>query len=368
MSSVVCTNCGRPYPDQGAPYRCPVCTGLYDFKTFPEFDPAQIDRTQPGIWRYQHVFGLPPGAPIVSLGEGGTPLVELKAFGKRVLFKLEFTNPTGSFKDRGSLVLLSFLCSRGVKEAVEDSSGNAGASFAAYAARAGVKATVYVPEAASGPKRRQIAAYGAAIVAVPGPRSKAAESVRKAAQGETAYCSHAYLPYNLPGYATLAYELVEQLGAAPGTVVCPAGQGGQLLGLARGFDALRKAGKIPKIPRLLGVQAEACAPMWALATYGPQGLGWMAGMSSFTEGETVAEGIRVRNPLRGDAVIQAVQASGGTWVSVPEEKILPGRDELARRGLYVEPTSGIVWPALEAGELDEPIVAILTGSGLKSSI
>jgi threonine synthase len=317
-----------------------------------------------GIWRFRHAFGLPENAPPVSLGEGDTPLVWAEAFGLQVAFKLEYLNPTGSFKDRGSATLISFLCSRGATAAVEDSSGNAGASFAAYAARAGLKARVFLPESASGPKRKQIEAYGAEVNPVPGPRSNAAEAVRQAASQDAVYASHAFLPFNLPGYATAAYELVEQLGQAPGTIVCPAGQGGLLLGMSRGFAELQTAGAIPAVPVFIGVQARACAPFWAVSSYGAEGLAWV------TEGETLAEGVRVRYPLRGDAVLQAVESSGGRFIAVDEEDILPGRDQISRRGFYVEATSAIVWSALSqiTGEAAEPVVAILTGSGLKASI
>jgi threonine synthase len=220
---------------------------------------------------------------------------------------------------------------------------------------------VFVPDSAAGPKRAQIEAYGAQLVRVMGPRSNAAEAVRQAAGRGAVYASHAYLPFNLPGYATLAFELVEQLNDRPGTVVVPVGQGGLILGLARGFAALREAGIIPQIPQLFGVQARACAPFWALATYGPPGLGWVA------EAETLAEGIRVRHPVRGDAVFQAVEASQGGFLAVDEREILPARDELAQQGFYVEPTSAVVWPALAQlpGDTPMPVVAVLTGSGFK---
>jgi threonine synthase len=221
---------------------------------------------------------------------------------------------------------------------------------------------VFVPEAASGPKRSQIAAYGAEVVSVPGPRTNAAEAVRRAAEAGAIYASHAYLPFNIPGYATLAYELVEQLGDTAFSVVFPTGQGGLLLGVQRGFEALWKAGRIQQMPKLVGVQARACAPLWALSAYGPAGLQWIS------EGQTVAEGIRVRYPVRGDAVVRAVEETGGMFVAVDEEDILVGRDELARQGFYVENTSAVVWKAIQAirGKVPEPIVAVLTGSGLKN--
>jgi len=360
--NIICTNCRRPYPETGAPYRCPKCHGLYDFAVWPAYVPPDATYA-PGIWRYRAAFGLPDTAPLISLGEGNTPLVWANAYGRQIAFKCEMQNPSGSFKDRGAATLVSFLCARKVNEAIEDSSGNAGAAFAAYAARAGLRARVFVPEAASGPKRRQIAAYGAQVVNVPGPRSNAAEAVRQEAETGIVYASHASLPFNLPGYATLAYEIVEQLGRAPGTLILPAGQGGLLLGAARGFAALRTAGRISQTPHIVGVQARACAPLWALSEYGPAGLQWV------TETATAAEGVRVHHPLRGDAVLAAVEASGGKLIAVEEPAILPGRDELASRGFYVEPTSAIVWDALAqlGQELADPVVVVLTGSGLKSS-
>ncbi len=362
IAKIICTNCHRPYPETGIPYKCPTCGGIFDMPVLPSFDPAQVDATQPGIWRYRHAFGLPENARGVTLGEGDTPLVWAEAFGKQVAFKLESLNPTGSHKDRGVALLASFLQSQGVAEAVEDSSGNAGASFAAYATRAGIKARIFIPDYASGPKRNQIAAYGAELVRVLGRRSDVAEAVRRAADGGAIYASHAYLPHLLPGFATLAYELVEQLGTAPGTILLPAGHGILLLGLARGFENLKRAGVIAQIPRLVGVQALNCAPLWAVNAHGQAGLGWV------TEGETVAEGVRVSNPIRGDAVLTAIRASQGTILAAPEENILPGRNELARRGFYVEPTSAIVWDALGQiiAQAPEPVIVILTGSGLKS--
>jgi threonine synthase len=363
MDNIRCTNCHSPYPDRGVPFRCPKCGGLFDYAVISPFDPNQIDASQPGIWRYRSTFGLPKDAPTVTLGEGQTPLVWAEVHRRRVAFKLEFLNPSGSFKDRGSALLVSFLASRKVKTAVEDSSGNAGASFAAYAARAGIRARVFVPESAAGPKRFQIEAYGAEVLPVPGPRSNAAQAVVQAAQKGAAYASHAYLPFNLPGYATVAYEIFNQLGQTPGTIVLPTGQGGLLLGANRGFAELKRAGLIQQAPRMVGVQARSCAPLWAVSSYGPNSLSWVS------EAPTLAEGVRVLHPLRGDAVLNAVEASKGFFLAIEEQDILPGRNQLARRGFYVEPTSALVWAALDQAmdRLVDPVFVLLTGSGLKYS-
>jgi threonine synthase len=300
---------------------------------------------------------------LISLGEGDTPLIADRVNGREVFFKCEFLNPTGSFKDRGTAILISSLKAAGVEEAVEDSSGNAGASFAAYAARAGIRARIFVPDYASGPKRAQIEIYGAKLVRILGPRSETTAAVLREADAGAVYGSHAYLPQGLAGIATVAFELVEALGQAPGALVVPVGQGTLLLGAQLGFQALRKAGRIDTLPRLIGVQAQACAPLWMVHTAGA------AGLEMIREGDTLAEGIRILRPLRGDKVLRAIEATDGTIVAVEEHEIQGGLEALAGRGMLVEPTSAVVWPALlsELDALLDPIVVILTGSGFKTS-
>jgi threonine synthase len=358
---IFCTDCGYAFLSEGILYRCPVCGGLFDYRGAFQFNLAKVDRSQPGIWRYRQAFSFPSELTPVSLGEGNTPLIWVSIFNRQIALKCEFANPSGSFKDRGSALIASWLRWHGVTEAVEDSSGNAGASFAAYAARAGIKARIFVPDTASGPKRKQIEAYGAELVSISGSRAEVSDAVRRVAESGAVYASHAYLPINLPGYATAAYEITEQLGQMPGTVVVPAGQGGLLLGLSRGFDALRIDNQLAGRPRMIGVQAKACAPLWLLHAAGNED------MAPGRQHLTLAEGVEVRNPLRKNAVLQAVGISGGSICVVEENDILPARDALARLGFYVEPTSAIVWAAL-AGMVDiwpDPVVVILTGSGLK---
>ena len=360
MTSFCCTRCGLPYPDQGIPYLCPGCGGVFDLSGVPEFLLEQVDLRLPGMWRYRQVFGLPPNAPLVSLGEGSTPLLPVEYEGRTAWLKLESLNPTGSYKDRGSAVLLSQLAARGVLEAVEDSSGNAGASFAAYAARAGVRARVFVPESASGPKRSQIEAYGAELVCVPGPRSAAAAAVLEEVRRGTVYGSHAFLPFGLPGIATIAFEILEQLGRVPGTVIAPVGHGGLLLGLMHGFLALQQVG-IGAAPYFVGVQAMACSPVWVGYTSG------LAAITQAMEGPTVAEGVRVRWPVRAEAILRLLQRVPGEILAIEEADILPAYAEMARAGFHVEPTSSLVWAAHRQvfGKVPEPIALILSGSGLK---
>lgn len=321
----------------------------------------RVEPALPGIYRYQHALERFDGAPVVSLGEGNTPLVWEIYEGRPVGLKLESLNPSGSYKDRASAITVSQLLGRGVSQAVEDSSGNAGASFAAYAARGKLKARVFVPESASGPKRAQIVTYGAELVCIPGPRSAAAQAVLREAEAGAVYASHAFLPFGLPGIATIAYELWEHLGAAPGTVITPVGHGGLLLGIVRGFAALKKKKLIDRIPFYVGVQAAACAP--AVAAFN-QGLESMAAVE---EGSTLAEGVRVRHPVRIYALVDEIAKDNGQFIAVQEHEITTAYQDLARRGFHVEPTSAIVWSALGKvfQHVPQPIVLILSGAGLK---
>lgn len=362
MPAVHCTDCGNLYPVQSVPHVCPLCGGVFDFDGPPDFSDILIDPSQPGMWRYQHAFSLGEYAPQITLGEGSTPLLWEDRAGSQIALKLESLNPTGSYKDRGSAVLVSQLLGRGVDRAVEDSSGNAGASFAAYAARAGMRSRIFVPESASGPKRLQIERYGAELVRVPGPRSEAARAVLEEVKRGEVYASHAYLPFGLAGIATIAYEIWEQLNRySPACLVAPVGHGGLLLGIRRGFAALKAAGLIAKEPYYVGVQAAACDPVVRAFERG------MDAVADAGEGQTLAEGVRVRAPVRARALIEEIPPEKGCFLAIPEFEIEPAYRELGQRGVFVEPTSALAWAGLKHFDRNQsgPIVVVLTGLGLK---
>ena len=362
MGNVRCVNCDRGYPESGVPYLCPHCNGIFDYSSLPTFTKHLVEDQLPGIWRFRQFFDLFDNAPIVTLGEGNTPLVWDECCGKKIGYKLESLNPTGSYKDRGTAVLVSQLLARGVRLAVEDSSGNAGASFAAYAARTGLTAEIYVPEKASGPKRDQIIAFGANLICVPGPRSAAAAAVLERASKGVAYASHAYLPFGMGGIASIAYELWEELGDFSGSVVAPVGHGSLLLGIIRGFQSLLAGGYLTKMPFFVGVQADKCAPVYQTSVTDTDVI------QEVEEGETLAEGVRVRNPIRGISLIKEVKAFEGAFVAVEEKLLVESYKELGLRGVYVEPTSALVWGAVKElyERLPEPIILIMSGSGLKN--
>lgn len=358
-----CRDCNQPFPIAEFPHRCPICGGLFGFKEGLKFDPRDVDPHLPGIWRYRSGFSLPDQAPLITLGEGNTPLVWTEAFGKQVGFKLESLNPTGSFKDRGSAVLLSWLLAAGIKEAVEDSSGNAGASFAAYASRAGVAGKIFIPDSASGPKRSQIESYGSQVIPVPGARSKAAEAVLQEVDQGTVYASHAYLPHGTAGVATIAYELMDDLGGAPGTVLIPVGHGSLLLGIWLGFKALVRSGVIPHLPRIVGIQAAAIAPLFQAFQAGDED------HSIHPEGRTLAAGVAIADPFHGAQVLAAVRESEGVLLQVEEDRIKSAHRSLAEQGIYAELTSGLVWDGLRQlpETMPDPVVCVISGHGLKSA-
>ena len=232
--------------------------------------PALSDSTRMGIWKYRPVLCVAESVEDLSLGEGETPIVPLKRWGaeeglQRVFAKLEYMAPTGSFKDRGAAAVIATLAAQGVSAIVEDSSGNAGAAMAAYAARAGLQAQIFVPESAPLAKRAQIAGYGAEVVVVSGSREDVAAAARAAAAAEdVAYASHARHPAFVEGTKTFGYEMASELrGDPPDHVIFPVGNGGLLLGLWKAYRELEAAGFEVLLPKLHAVQARACAPLAA---------------------------------------------------------------------------------------------------------
>jgi threonine synthase len=323
----------------------------------------QIDTADASLWRYRAALAL-GGPPRVSLGEGWTPLVTCDWDGAAIGFKLESQMPTGSFKDRGTAVMLNHLLEVGVGPIHEDSSGNAGSSIATYATAAGIPCRIFVPATAPRGKVVQIAASGAAVEAILGTR-QAVTDAALAATGDSFYASHNWQPFFIEGTKTLAYELWEQLGfAVPDNVLVPTGYGSNILGLERGFDELMRRGEIARMPRLFAVQAANCAAFAAA---------W-CGDAAFSPQPTMADGIATAKPVRTAEVLAALRRARGGVVAVPEDAIAPALRRLGRLGLYVEPTSATVGAALSRLLADgttispgETTVAVITGHGLKAA-
>ncbi len=362
-----CQSCGAAHDVTQPIWACP-CGGLLDVEKPAAFPWETMQRRPAGLWRYREALALPAEARPVSLGEVRTPLLPVDDPRSRLHLKLDFLFPTGSFKDRGAAVMLTQARYLGVSKVVEDSSGNAGAAVAAYAAAAGMAATIYVPASAPAAKIAQIAAYGAQLVRVPGARAATTAAVQAEA-AHTYYASHVWNPFFLEGVQTVAFEIWEQLGqAAPDWVITPVGHGTMLLGLFLGFRHLLRAGLIPTLPRIVGVQAAAVAPLVAaLAQPAPA-------LPAIVASDTLADGIAITQPLRWRQILAAVRAAQGQLVAVSEDEIRQATQRWARRGLLMEPTSATALAAYDSlsrrglFESTAIVVAPITGSGVKSAL
>ena len=365
MARFRCPACGMAYPADRPLWHCD-CGGPLDLEPGQGLRRSDIDADDASLWRYRAALALKE-SPRVSLGEGWTPLVTRHWDGVPVRFKLESQMPTGSFKDRGTAVMLNHLLQVGVGPIHEDSSGNAGSSIATYAAAAGLRCRIYVPASAPRGKVVQIAAAGAEVRAIPGTREAVTEAAL-AAIGESFYASHNWHPYFIEGTKTLAYELWEQLGfAVPDNILVPTGYGSNILGLDRGFDELIRQGEIARRPRLFAIQAENCSALAAA---------WAVGAADyvpFTPTATIADGIATVKPVRTAEVLAALRRSGGGVVTVPEAEIGPALKTLGRLGLFVEPTAATASAALSrllrdrTIRPDETTIVVLTGHGLKAT-
>ena len=362
----LCKECNTTYKISPLRYQCDCGSPLTLEKNASRR--YEWDTTTNSLWRYRETLPISSDTEIVTLGEGMTPLIPLNSTEKLEHYmKLDYLCPTGSYKDRGASVLLTHLKALGVKEVVEDSSGNAGAAIAAYSARAGIRCTIYCPESTSKGKLRQISAYGAELKLVPGNRMATSEAVQQAAEN-TCYASHNWNPFFLEGTKTIAYEITEQLGGnVPTHVICPVGFGSIYLGLYLGFQEQYEMGIIDRPPRLLGVQPATCCPIYnAYIDKTPTILRMPQ------TGQTLAEGITAELPVRGEMILEAIHWTNGAFTAVDDTDIKVGMKTFAEKGIYVEPTSAVVIKGYEkfkeAGIIREGdvTVSILTGIGLKA--
>jgi threonine synthase len=313
----------------------------------------------PLIERYGERLSLEPDDPVVSLNEGSTPLIEAERLserlGVRAYLKFEGANPTGSFKDRGMTVAVSRAKGRGAEAVICASTGNTAASAAAYAARAGLRGAVIVPEGkiAIG-KLAQALMHGARVIALQGNFDDALRIVRDLAQKHPIELVNSVNPFRIEGQKTAAFEVVEELGEAPGALAIPVGNAGNVTAYWRGFEELGVA------PVVYGFQAEGAAPLVDGAPVAAP--------------ETVASAIRIGNPARWEEAMAAFTASRGRVAAVSDEQILDAYRWLASsEGVFCEPASaasvaGLLahgLPVAEGAAPPESVVCVLTGHGLK---
>ncbi|MQF65448.1 pyridoxal-phosphate dependent enzyme, partial [SAR202 cluster bacterium AC-409-J13_OGT_754m] len=344
-TSFICIKCNKTQPSSVQDILCHRCNHPMDLES-PHASPPH---------------------PLISLGEGSTPIVQLESIGKRLdltnLFaKLEYQNPTGSFKDRGAALLVSELKSKGVEHIAEDSSGNAGASIAAYCARAGIKASIFVPSEAPQAKVEQISFYGADIIKISGGRQAVANACQEYCMNNgIVYASHNLNPYFLEGTVSFGEEIIHQMHPQPSQILFPVGNGSLLIGTWKAYMRLHDSSYI-KVPGLHAIQSINCMPIVSAfkgAHYNP----------SENASNTIAGGIAVQSPPRLQQCLSAIKETKGVALAVEEASIKRWQTALAQdEGVFVEPTSAAVMAGLEVLiaetliDPDEPILVALTGS------
>jgi len=358
---LICQSCGEEYKSSEPVWRC-ICGGLLTLDFQARFPLDKIKKRKPTLWRYREALPITHDQHIISFDEGFTPLVEDIFWGKKVLLKQDHLFPSGSYKDRGASVLVSKIHELGIKKVVEDSSGNAGAAIAAYCAKANIHCHIYVPEKTTPEKLMQIKQYGAHLYKIPGSREETANIALQEAQ-TTYYASHYWNPYFFHGTKTYIFEVVEQLGwNIPDILFIPVGNGTLLIGSYIGLKELQQENIIDRLPRIIGVQAENCAPLenaWKKQRKIPL----FQAMK-----ETIAEGIAIANPTRAKEILHAVKETNGDIISVTEKEILDALDYTRRKGFYVEPTSAAAIAGFKKSftRKNDLVVVPLTGHGLKT--
>jgi threonine synthase len=310
------------------------------------------------IHRYGNLLDLPAHSKTISLLEGNTPLIPMPRLGKELgcelYVKFEGLNPTGSFKDRGMTAAISEAVGRGVETVICASTGNTAASAAAYAARAGLRAIVLIPEGkvAIG-KLAGAVAYGAEVIQVQGSFDDALSMVVEITQKTSIALVNSINPFRIEGQKTAAFEICDSLSNAPDWLCLPVGNAGNITSYWAGFKQYQKG-----LPQVLGVQAAGAAPLV---------LG-----HPVDKPETIATAIRIGRPARGEYALEAAQESRGKLIAVSDEEILSAQKVLAGEGIWVEPASAAGLAGLiaesERGSLNakgKRVVVVCTGHGLK---
>ena len=358
----ICKRCGQNYDDSFEGWNC-QCGGSLWLDWEVEFSRNDIRENDFSLWRYDKAFPIKSENIISTFGEGLTPLIKHSWDGIDVYFKNDALMPTGSFKDRGVAMMINYFALKGVKNITEDSSGNAGASVAEYAAKAGMECNIFVPHGTSEGKVAQVISSGARLHKILGPREKTAQAAQSYTGG--VYASHNWNPYFIEGVKSIAYEIWEQLGfVAPDNIICPVGNGSIALGLVQGFQELLDNSEVKSLPKVYGVEPHNSNGIYR-KFYGLD--------EDFQAEPTIAEGIALRYSSKGDEVVKAIVQSKGEMVEVKEGEIIEALIKISKKGYFIEPTSAAAFAGasnlIKKGKLagNENTVIIISGNGLKAS-
>ena len=382
LKAIYCTKCGAIYDPNKINTVCPKCGGVlyadYDIEHAKILTNRDLLRKRPrslGLWRFMELLPVREGRNVIFLGEGATPLIKARRLseilGLRNLYiKDESLNPTGTFKARGLSVAVSKALELGIRKVGMPSSGNAGAALALYAARAGIKAIIYVPKDTPKTMLTEIMMYGAELRLVDGTIADAGRELSKVKDVEGIFdMSTMKEPYRLEGKKTMGYEIAEDLDwVAPDVVIYPTGGGTGLLGIWKGINELRMLGllKEEKLPKMIAVQSSGCAPIVKAFHEGKEYV------EAWANPKTIAPGIKVPKPYADYLILKVLRESKGTAITVSDTEILNAIKELSKtEGILSCPEGAATLAALrkllDQGiiDKDEVIVLVNTGSGLK---
>ncbi|MCC6300202.1 MAG: threonine synthase [Anaerolineales bacterium] len=380
LSHLECSGCGKEYSHQEIHTFCPDCQSPllsnYDLKSArQQVDRDEISRRNKGMWRWHELLPVLHAENQIFLGEGDTALLKLpqleRALGLSQLYvKDESSNPTGSFKARGLAAAISKAKELGVEKVIIPTAGNAGGAMAAYAARAGLKAHIFMPKDTPFANLEESRMAGAEVILVDGLISDAAGMAGIKAREEGWFDVSTFKePYRVEGKKVMGLELAESFRwELPDVIVYPTGGGTGLVGMWKAFDELEALGWLEKTkrPRMVSVQANGCAPV-------VKAFEANASFCDFwTNAQTIASGLRVPKSFADHLILQDIYASQGTAIAVSDEAILDSQSQLARaEGIFAAPEGAATLAALKIliekkwVQPDERIVLFNTGSGLK---
>jgi threonine synthase len=376
LSHLECTSCGLRHDWSHLQNLCTACHK----PLFAIVDLAKAGRAltrealatrEKSLWRYREVLPLPAGVEPVALGEGGTPLVRATKFADDVdlWIKDESLNPTQSFKARGMSVAVSMAKHLGATKLAVPSAGNAGGALAAYAARAGIEAHIFMPRDTPRANIIECRELGAHVTLIDGLITDCGGEIARRKAGEGWFdMSTLKEPYRIEGKKTLGYELAEQLDwKLPDVILYPTGGGTGLIGMWKAFDEMEALGWIDrKRPRMFSVQASGCAPIVLAFEAGEKFA------AEFPNAHTIASGLRVPKAIGDFLILKILRQSNGGAVAVDDQEMIRvARDVGSTEGLFVAPEGAACFAALKslrrAGKIDigERVVIFNTGSGIK---
>lgn len=352
-----CIDCGKRYKPKKGRYICDCGSAM-----LVKYKKLKWQPEGKWVWRYKKMMPF-EGEPI-SLEEGGTPVINSsrieKELGADLYFEFEGDNPTDSFKDRGTTVVISRAKEEGFDTVSVASTGNMGASVAAYASHGDLKAKVFVPKSTPSGKLVQIKAYGAELVEVDGSFPDCVKALWEDVENGSYLAETGLNPYYLEGEKTLGYEIFEDIGV-PDKIIVPMGTGGLITSIYKAFKELKTMKQATSLPEMIGVQPDGCSPIIDAWREGTEKV------ETLEHAQSIASAVLVKSPFNGVSAIRALNDSGGQGVKVTDKEIIQAIKDLGRDGVFCEPASATTLAGLRKIDFkkDEKIVLVITGHGLK---